>query len=851
MLFIKFTFWDFTRKKTMKTIKNLCFSWLILFFLSIPLLLLGEEFEVKTIQSSGDLPEKICKQWKRGDFLISDGKYLALIGGAARPLKPTLTNPRANARGSILSFVPAGKNLVSDLGIGTPVIKISHRMKFLTYSSLKQSEKSVPEGSLNFEAEAQYEEKDGKKGEIKTLYAFSFQKGRIDIISTLKNTGTQEFEDLSYYLFFTAFHSYYSSPFDEEIHPTLMYRIYQKRGHYLAWLNFNPYQKTPQPGKLAPGKDFKVHYILLVDVQPERLLRKIYRILKIDTFPVRIQFEDFEGKFLEVLIKDAHSDSIFFRSFLDRPYAFELPLPEGAYVARANFFPAVCEQFLTVGKDTKNSCTLYDLPKGILKVKIQDSKGEFVPGKITFLGLDPFKSPYFRPENPVETGRDWERDKNSVYPCREGQEVKLPVGTYLLTASRGPEYSLDQQVVEVLKDESLEIVFVIDQVVDTSGLLSMDPHLHTQNSLDGALLIPERIKSVIAEGVDVAVATDHNYITDYYPALKKLGLDKYLAVIPGNEVTHNGVIHFNTYPLKTRPEEENNGALDPRAEEASLLFKASRKKNPEALLQVNHPRSKKYGYFTYYHLDQDSAAYVLSTFDTSFDVLEVVNGPYRHNSDRVAVKDWLNLLNRGYYFPLVGASDSHATDTEEPGYARTYVHYEGEKDKKLNRAAVLESLKKGRSFLSTGPIIEFKINGKYTPGDSLTTEKEKIHISLKVQSAPWVAVDEVRIIINGERKMIFPVNDKEKLIQKFNQEMNLKLKRDSYLAVEVLGKKSLYPVLQRLSKSKDLDDAVLPYALTNPVFIDVDGNGKFDPPLPAKINFTADLPKPKDEPERY
>jgi hypothetical protein len=242
---------------------------------------------------------------------------------------------------------------------------------------------------------------------------------------------------------------------------------------------------------------------------------------------------------------------------------------------------------------------------------------------------------------------------------------------------------------------------------------------------------------------------------------------------------------------------------------------------------------------------------VLSTFDTSFDVLEVVNGPYRNNSDRVAVKDWLNLLNRGYYFPLVGSSDSHATDTEEPGYARTYVYYEGEKGEKLNWTAVMESIKKGHSFASTGPIIEFKINGKYTCGDSFTSEREKIHISLKVQSAPWVAVDEVRIIINGERKMIIPVNAKEKVIQKFNQEMNLKLERDSYIAVEVLGKKSLYPVIQRPSKKSDLDDAVLPYALTNPVFIDVDGNGKFDPPLPEKINFTADLPKPKEKPERY
>jgi len=837
----------------MRIIKDLCFYGFILCFFSIPSLLLGEEFEVKTIQSSGDLPVKICKQWKRGDFLVSDGKYLALMGGVARPLKPTLNDPRANARGSILSFVPSGKGLVSDLGIGAPVIRVNYRRKFQTYSSLKQTKKSAPEGSLSFEAEALYEDKEGRKGQIKTLYVFSFQKGSIDIISTLKNTGTKEFKDLSYDLYFTAFHSYYFRPFDndKEKHQNISYRVYQKKGHYLAWLDLNPDQKIPQPGKLAPGEDFQVHYLLLVDVQPERLLKKIYQILRIDAYPAQVQFEDVEGKTMEIIIKDAHSDSIFFRSFLNNPASLELLLPEGAYLARANFFPAVSEQFLTVTKGTENSCTLHDQPQGALKVKIQDSKREFVPGKVTFIGLEPTPSPYFRPENPVETGRDWERHKNSIYPSQEGEEVKLPVGTYLITASRGPEYSLDKKVVEVLKDGNLDIVFVIDQVVDTSNLVSIDPHMHTQNSLDGALPVPTRVKSVIAEGVDVAVATDHNYITDYYPALKKLGLDKYLTVIPGNEVTHHGVIHFCTYPLKFRSEEENNSAIDPRAEEASLLFKASRQKNPEALLQVNHPRDKKYGYFNYYYLDPESAAYALNTFDSSFDVLEVVNGPYNLNSDRVAVRDWLNLLNRGYYFPLVGSSDSHAADTEEPGYARTYVYYDGEKDEKMNRSAIMEALKKGHSFVSTGPVIEFKINGKYTCGDSFTAEKEKIHIILTVQSAPWVAVDEVRVIINGERKMLFPVGTEEKLIQKFYQEISLKLERDSYLAVEVLGKKSLYPVIQSLSKNGNIEDAPLPYALTNPVFIDVDGNGKFDPPLPEKIKLLTNVPQPEELLERH
>ncbi|MBD3873341.1 MAG: hypothetical protein IFK91_10560, partial [Acidobacteria bacterium] len=50
-------------------------------------------------------------------------------------------------------------------------------------------------------------------------------------------------------------------------------------------------------------------------------------------------------------------------------------------------------------------------------------------------------------------------------------------------------------------------------------------------------------------------------------------------------------------------------------------------------------------------------------------------------------------------------------------------------------------------------------------------------------------------------------------------------------------KGSLYPVVQVRTWSGLQADAVTPYALTNPVFIDVDGNGRFDPPLPRTIQL--------------
>jgi hypothetical protein len=47
-------------------------------------------------------------------------------------------------------------------------------------------------------------------------------------------------------------------------------------------------------------------------------------------------------------------------------------------------------------------------------------------------------------------------------------------------------------------------------------------------------------------------------------------------------------------------------------------------------------------------------------------------------------------------------------------------------------------------------------------------------------------------------------------------------------------------VLQQSSESGLLEDAALPYALTNPVFMDVDGDGKFDPLFAEKIRPIAE-----------
>lgn len=800
--------------------------------------------QVKVIETESDLPGKICSIWKQGDYLLNDGKFLAVIGASSRTLRLSYGNyPTDDALGTLLSFIPVGKESPGNMNIGLPDLRLNEKRKYLFYSIIEPAKKAGTDGIDEFTAKGLYSEAAGEQAEISTKYSFFPGKGRVDIRSTITNTGTVEFQGMDYSLIININHYYNFSPFNKENYPRLNYRIYPKKDHSIAVLNKNPlYQDDKShPGTLGLGQSFSVEYTVLVDENLPSLLNRIYADRNIRPQTADIIFEERKADWIELIISEIDTHSVFYRNFLKDTDFISVPLPEGKYSVRANFFPAVHSEILEVNARGENVCTLTNVSMAEVSVKITDKKGVYVPGKVTFIGLDPNRSPYFMPDNPVETGKSWESFKNSLFPSPEGIQTVVPAGTYLVFASRGPEYSIHQQVIELFKDQQKDLIFEIEKVVDTNGLISMDPHMHTTNS-DGRVGIAERIKSVAAEGIEVAVSTDHNYISDYIPDLNQMELDNYIHVIYGNEVTTRELLHYNTYPIRIRRDEPANGAINAFPDSVKRLFSSSRAKDPGTLIQVNHPRAGTIGYFNNFELDPETAAYAKDTIDLSFDILEVMNGPSYSGGNASVIKDWLNLINRGTYFPIVGSSDTHGIDRSEPGYSRTYVLYKGKKGQELDEDMLVQAVKSGKSFASNGPLIEFVVNDGFSFGETLTDSDGEVNIRIKVWSAPWICIDQVRLIVNGKRKMGFPsIRDRSGVV-KFYKEFPLKLSRDSALIVEAVGSRSLFPVMQRLSRSGRIEDACTPYALSNPVFVDVDGNNVFNPPDPEKMKLMKEPP---------
>jgi hypothetical protein len=814
---------------------------LALLILALAGTILAAPATIKVVKDPAELPPPFARIAREGDVFVYDGRYAAVIAATPRTLWSSINYGHPEVAGYIAAFLPAGRSARPDVQAGYPYIRVNGKTLAITDSSLR------PEGAAVV-ARAAAQGPDGARLDILVRFTFAFEAGCINIAAEIRNAGKAELKGVSASLGASAWQSYNFSPYNAKSFPALNFRVYERPDHAVAWLNSNPPETSekPLPGTLRPGQVHRLSYSLFAGEAVPELLDRLYRAVRQPTVRASLEIKKFEGP-AEVIVREPATGAVFFRTFLDKPVPFAIPLPAGTYAVRANLFPATVERTVvaaaaTVGKAVKNTkgaaenaWTVEAPAFGRLRVAVADRKGRHVPGKVSFIGLAPTATPYLLPVDPIDTGRSWESLNNEVYPPAEGVEVILPAGTYLATSSRGPEFSVETRVVEVLSGEPRDLRFTIDRALETPGLVSVDSHMHTQYS-DGSVLVPQRVQSAVAEGIDVVFSADHNTVIDYRPDIARLGLGGELAFIPGVEVTaRTGSIHFNSLPVAVRPGEPARGAISVRDETPAKLFALAREKNPGSLVHLNHPRSGTLGYFNNYHLDPDKAAFADALFDLDFDVMEALNGARFDRDNRRAIEDWFHLLNRGYPIRIVAASDAHGVEGGETGYARTYVLMAEPVAGAVDEKALMAALKKGRAFVSNGPVVTVRANGKATFGDMVKAKKGRVDLDIAVTGAPWLDVSEVRLVVNGERRPPLPGKGSDGRTVKFRDRVRVEIASDGWIAVEVLGGRSLFPLIQQRSGDGGPEEAARPYALTNPILVDANGDGRSDPVWAEKV----------------
>lgn len=473
-------------------------------------------------------------------------------------------------------------------------------------------------------------------------------------------------------------------------------------------------------------------------------------------------------------------------------------------------------------------------PHGVLRYAITDHLGHPIPGRLTFVaeaGVIPdlFPNTRVRPH-------DLAVRRNVVYTLSGHGAITVPVGTYSVYATRGIEYELHAEQVEIHDGEEAIFTAALTSPVSTPGWISGDFHLHTLTySGHGDSNLEERIISLIGEGVEFAVATDHNHNTDYGPTVEALAAGNEIKTITGNEVSVP-IGHLNAFPL-----EPDRPVPDPDARDARELFRFIRgepnRYGITPVIQLNHPRWGDIDILTKTGLDPITGGSVSPIYSPDFDTIEVFNaneGWGYYDADvaqdfsigsgvHSALQDWFNLLNRGHRYVAVGNSDSHTVHHGFAGYPRNFVEVPIDQPSRVQPAMVAEALREGRCYTTFGPVLDFRVNGQPL-GSLVSSDSGRVLVEVRLQTPTWILVNRVKIVVNGDVVATVELEPSVRADGRFywpRIKQVVPLLHDSWIVVLVEGDESLDPIVCGGPRP------VLPLAVTNPIRVDVDGDGKW------------------------
>ncbi|MHA2366598.1 MAG: LamG-like jellyroll fold domain-containing protein [Candidatus Hodarchaeales archaeon] len=314
--------------------------------------------------------------------------------------------------------------------------------------------------------------------------------------------------------------------------------------------------------------------------------------------------------------------------------------------------------------------------------------------KDTYSDPDPNKKPYpYYVDAPKrsKTNRQW------GYSSKEGQayfKLKTKPKFYWIMATHGPGFSVDIKLIGLSPGQHRIISFSLEKKIDPEkgrqSFIEMDTHVHTVGSKNDEYVMrnTNKMLSLLSARLDYYVNSDHGKVyTGLLNKLKYHNLEHHLLFEKGAEFS-NFKRHSNVWPLqKSRLNSAFNIDLEVFNNAVRWMYALADNKFQPKIIQVNHPLAKK-GYWKNVGLDAETGDRSNNkVYDPRYNVITAYTGLASHAKNLKVINKWLGLLNLGYRYTAVGASDAHRGN-EFHGQPRSYVF--SNKEKQDIRQAIME-----------------------------------------------------------------------------------------------------------------------------------------------------------------
>lgn len=430
-----------------------------------------------------------------------------------------------------------------------------------------------------------------------------------------------------------------------------------------------------------------------------------------------------------------------------------------------------------------------------------------------------------------------------IYPRGVPTCVPVTPGEYTATVTRGFEYTHWEGALTVLPNQQAQLVASLTRAMDTTDFLSVDTHCHAAPSPDNFIPIPERIATVAGEGLEVVVSTDHEAVVDWSPGVAATGLQDWVATVVGEEVTATMPEHMTMLGVEPRPEVDARGGIVRwYGLDMQQAFDALRDRGAQ-VVGLNHPRGwlRDIGY----NLQTGVPALKDATrlgfpagaqlFSFDMDMIELINGTSAvFNSGKGMFDYWTSFLNLGHRITAVGSSDAH--DYDLPGVARTYFPSRTDQPAGFVQADLASALKEGRAVVSLGGFARVTINGEAGLGDTVTDTDGEVELAVHIEAMPGLDLAAFRVYVNCDQVLEVPATTPDGVV-KFDGPVTVPVTADAHVIVMGFGREPFpggfaWPWIP----------ANAPRFVTNPIYVDVDGNGAFDPPGGKTCTYSEQLP---------
>jgi hypothetical protein len=451
-----------------------------------------------------------------------------------------------------------------------------------------------------------------------------------------------------------------------------------------------------------------------------------------------------------------------------------------------------------------------------LDIRVADDSGEQIDARVSVVDSE---GKFYAPENSriyADDGVDRQKYRFEAHYFYSGGALNVPPGKYTIDVSHGFEYSPAVRIIEVSagKPTNVSVQLKASDWKAKTGSHWISADLHDHMNYGGTYLEDPNGLRDIAEAENLSIA--NNLIVNKeqrFPdiAYEGKGLDSAssneVLILHGQEFHtsywgHRGILGIKGHILLPGYAGYPNTA-------AASLFPMN-----ADVYDMAHAQGAVVGAVHPFDEEPDPSSNPPQKITDELpvdvalgklDYMEIVG--FSDHKSTAAV--WYRLLNLGFHLPA-GAGTDATTNYAAPirgqvGFDRVYAWVP---EWPLTMELWLDALKKGRTFATNGPLVEFTLDG-HRVGDELQYDSSQKTVPFSAKLRSIVPIDHLEIVCNGHVVQTLKLDVAR---ESADATGTLPLNESGWCVLRAYSDKDEYPVLDKY-----------PYATTSPVYVTIEG----------------------------